>query len=334
MDSKNISVVIQGPVYKDITTKCAQNVRTFLPKAEIIISTWEDANLDELKDVDIVVKSKDPGGYPVYDDPIVYHAANRQIVNTSAGLRKATRSLAIKMRSDMYFEHTNFLNYFNKYNKRSSEYKFLKNRVINSTSFAPNPYREPKPFHPSDWFFFGLTEDLINIFDIPLCPEPETSRWFETNKRPKIKEDSYYPIFCRYPTEQYIWVAFLRKYIDLDFKHTFDIENNNIKIAEKIFANNLVLVDAQNLGYNSYKYSDFYKWIDLSRMYTEREWLKLYQKYCDPNIRLPLFDREKIRRFQIFFRKYVKDPSAEKKNFKRHLKLLFGIPFGSLVKWE
>jgi hypothetical protein len=298
MEKNDISVIIQGPVYDKITDKTVANVREMFPASEVIVSTWEGANYKNAL-ADLVIESKDPGGYPVYDNPLVFHAANRQIVSTAAGLKKAAGKYALKIRSDMYFEHTGFLEYWGRFEKRSAKYKFLQERILLSTAFAPNPRREPKPYHPSDWFFFGLTSDLADVFDIPLCPEPDTSRYFETHKRPTVKNDGWIPALCQYPSEQYIWVAFLRKYTEFDFDHCFDIGKGNVEKSEHIFANNAVLIDAANIRYDSYKHGDLHTKYDLAYMYSHFEWLSLYKKYCDSAFVLPLLDREKIRRIFV-----------------------------------
>ena len=326
IDPKDISVVIQGPVYPGITVNTVQNVRKHFPEAQIIVSTWKGTDVSELPENIDIVFSKDPGGVPLYDDPVILNAANRQIVSTMAGLRMAKRKWAIKIRSDMYFENNNFLNYFDKYPKRSDNYRFLEQRVITSTSFAPNPRREPKPYHPSDWFFFGLTRDLIDVFDSPLCPEPETSRYFETHNRPIVKYDSWIPALCQYSAEQYIWVAFIRRHMDLDFKHCFDIERGNIEHSEEIFANNVIMLDAVDIKYGSYKHQALHTGFDLSLMYSFCEWQKLYKKFCDKKYKTPLLDLEKIRRLYYAIR--------YRRRIKLNLKSLLGGKFKNQLRYE
>jgi hypothetical protein len=57
----------------------------------------------------------------------------------------------------------------------------------------------PFPFHPSDIAFFGRTEDLLTLFDIPLMTEAE-AYWDKKNAR-----------FNRYVPEQHIFINCLRK---------------------------------------------------------------------------------------------------------------------------
>jgi hypothetical protein len=197
IDHKEVSVIIQGPYYPSITEFAIERVRRVLPGAEIIYSTWNGTKYRS-EYVDKYVESEDPGAEAVFDNPRILHAANRQIVSTCAGLRLASRRYALKIRSDLYLLNDNFLKKYHIFPSRESDFRVLTERVIISTSFTPNPRREPKPFHPSDWFYFGLHEDLLRIFEVPLCPEPQTSRYFETRVRPRPKMDSWIPALCRY----------------------------------------------------------------------------------------------------------------------------------------
>ena len=64
IDSKDISVVVQGAVNKNETPKCLKSIRKFLPNAEIILSTWEGSDTKNL-DYDILVLNKDPKAEPI-----------------------------------------------------------------------------------------------------------------------------------------------------------------------------------------------------------------------------------------------------------------------------
>jgi hypothetical protein len=300
ISSKEISVVIQGPLYNEITPEVIRRVRYILPEAEIIYSTWNGTNYASNL-IDAYVESVDPGGMPIFDNPKILHAANRQIISTLAGLNLSTRKYALKIRSDLYLESINFLEEYSKFPLRSSKYRILSERIIVSTSFTPNPRREPKPFHPSDWFYFGLKDDLLRIFDIPLCVEPETSRYFESRKRPRPTLDSWVPALCRYTAEQYIWVAFLKKFIDLKFEHCFDICDGNIELSEIIFANNVIMLEAHKIRYKSLKHKDLRKSFDLSLMYTHNEWHNLYIKHCGDKKYRRIFDAEKILRLLLCY---------------------------------
>ena len=52
--SEDISVVVQGAIDKFNTPKCLKSIRKVLPRAEIVLSTWEKSDVNGL-DYDILV---------------------------------------------------------------------------------------------------------------------------------------------------------------------------------------------------------------------------------------------------------------------------------------
>jgi hypothetical protein len=219
--SKDFSVIIQGPIIgkrdgsieEQQTLQCIKNIREKLPEAEIIISTWigEDTNY---LDFDKVVYNEDPGAITYNDFELknVYNNNNRQIVSTSNGLKLATRKYAIKMRSDLRIENTNFFNYLEKY-KAYNKYKFFNQKILVSTFFSRNPEKLPLLYHISDLFQIGLTEDLQNLWNIDLQLEPETTRAFPYSKKIWNDPFRFNQYKMRYASEQYIWFAFTKKKI-------------------------------------------------------------------------------------------------------------------------
>jgi len=300
-----ISVVVQGPIVDDpispdrekLTSRCLKNIRKFLPGAEIILSTWKDSNLDGLE-YDIVVENDDPGSYYRNDFFKVLNNVNRQIVSTKNGIFKANKKYVLKLRSDVILESANFLKYFAKYKKKSDQFNILKERVLACTFFSRNPrWLRPYPFHPSDLVFFGLKEDLVNIWDIPLAKEPETSRWFEFNPRPTL--DYYPPDLARYCPEQYIWISFLKKYNVIHCDHQWDTSGHNIELTELTFANNLVLIEPEKWQISWVKY-DKIRLVDWVSIYSHKEWLALYKKYCDNKLFLPINIESWTKRFLLW----------------------------------
>ena len=287
VDSSQISVIVQGPIvepegvknYPYSTTAVIKSIRRFLRKSEIILSTWKGSYTHGM-DYDILVLSEDPGGVPGSKTG----NQNRQIFSTQAGLKKATRQYIIKTRTDVIFTSANFLKYFEQYPRRNEKMKFFKNRVICSTVFAHNPNRYTrKPFYPSDWFFFGLSEDIKQLWDIPLAPEPETSLYYKFNNRPKESTDN--SIF-RYCPEQYIWLSYLRKHTCIPCEHQWDYGAHNRELHELSLANNLILLHPREIGIKFTKYRfGILNWISF---YHHLEWIELYKKYCDPDYPLPI----------------------------------------------
>lgn len=281
-----ISVVVQGPVLKPveglsgegITHQCLKSIRKNFPGAEIILSTWRGEDIKGLP-YDILIENEDPGAQICHERLPLLNNVNRQIVSTREGLKLASRPYAIKVRSDMLFTGTGFLEFFGRYPARCSEWTFLRERVINCSVFAKNPRRQfPFPYHPGDWFFFGHRDDLLAIWDIPLAPEREISKWYDVRDRPSV--DLFPHLQSRYYPEQYVWLSFLKKHIEADIDYIWDCPEEKIEKSEKSFANNLIFLEPDRIGIRSLKYR--LKLDDWAGVYSFGEWERLYRKYCDP----------------------------------------------------
>jgi hypothetical protein len=281
----DISVIIQGKIFgapgdayeKQLTLHCIESVRKNLPAAEIIISTWAGSDVSHLN-YDLVIFNNDPGAtaYHIHD-PNFLNNNNRQIVSTSAGLRAATKTYAIKMRGDCLINGTGFTNYLKEF-PRADTYRFFKERVIILTHFSRNPRRIPQLIHPGDIFQVGLREDLLALWDIPQQPEPHTTRAFPIEKRiiNNSLENSFYRM--KFGSEQYIWYAFCKKNgLDLELKHFSHIPADKILKSDMSIINNFVIVEPEKIDvvlperFVKYPFND---------LYTHHEWEVLSQKYA------------------------------------------------------
>ena len=308
IDSREISVVVQGavagrptdPPSARLTERCLLSVRRRLPHAEIILSTWKGSQVEGLS-FDRLVLNDDPGAHPLDAARKTPNNINRQIVSTHNGLAVAERKYAVKLRSDFEMFGTGFLDYFNRYRARCDSWRIFRERVVAPTVFSINPRRfAPMPFHPSDWFFFGLRDDLRNLWDVPAAPEPETSRWYEERTPPRL------PFLggrmARYAPEQTLWLGLLRKHAAVACDHMTDATPEAIELTELTFANNLVLASPRRLGIRNLKGSrgsDFDR--DCFAIYTHRDWLKLYRRYCDRAVQVPMFEVRSSLNGQAFF---------------------------------
>jgi hypothetical protein len=157
----DISVVVQGPIHTqdNLTKRVLESVRTHLPDAELILSTWKGSQIDGL-DCDVLLLNDDPGA-------INGHNVNRQIVSTRNGLQKATRTYAVKLRTDTQLTGTGFIDAFDKYPERREDFKVFEHKIVIPTLYTRNP-RRSYLFHPSDVFQFGLRSDMIELWSIPL----------------------------------------------------------------------------------------------------------------------------------------------------------------------
>ena len=279
---KDISVVVQGAISKEFSRNALKSVRKHLPDAEIILSTWIGSDVAGL-DYDELVENEDPGAEVLHEQWGQKHNLNRQIVSTKNGIKRATRQYVLKIRTDIALTGNGFLEYFDKFQKRNDYCKCLEKRVITCQYYARLAH--VLPFHPGDWVFFGLRDDVLKIWDIPLAPEPETTKWFYDRELVEQHKSGPYSHFRhRFCAEQYIWSSFLRKYMPLDFEHMFDTENTNIFLTRLSFANNLVIISDKAFCIEFLKNAPS----DEPDLYNYSTWLELYREFCDPNVKVPI----------------------------------------------
>jgi hypothetical protein len=286
---RDLSVVVQGPVMggrrdaedQQLTRRCLASVRNHLPEAQIVLSTWRGSDLANLS-FDVLIENDDPG--PVYytDLPGKSNNVNRQITTTRNGLLAADRRYSLKLRSDMIVEGTGFADYFNRFPVRC-DWSFLKSKVVSSTMYARIPgHIFQWPFHPGDWFFFGETQDVRDIWDIPLSPEPDFTNWFVG--RPRPLNDQWPTHMSRYMPEQYIWLSFLRKHREVHCDYQWDLSAETILNTEKSFAGNLILISPRQAQLSFAKYVTHTGWTGQvfgpSSCYNHALWRHLYAKHC------------------------------------------------------
>lgn len=294
INTQQISVVVQGPVRgkpgdpskQCLTENTLRSLRRHLPGAQLILSTYVGSDTRGL-DYDRLVESEDPGALPFLRGVDRPNNANRQIVTTVAGLRAADRPYAMKFRSDMLMTHPGFLDHWGRYPARADEWRILGERVLTCTRYARNPRRRftalRMPFHPSDWFYFGRHEDVLDLFDLPLLPEPQTSLYYDTHPRPELDVD---PLMTAWGNpEQVLWVSFLNKHGDCGYRSYCDISEHSLCTSELSIVNNLVLLDLGQLGIRYVKEKQLLK--HRLETYSYGEWRRLYRRYCDPTAPVP-----------------------------------------------
>lgn len=298
IDTKDISVVVQGAVDKENTPICLKSIRRHLPGAEIVMSTWEETDVNGL-DYDVLLLNRDPGAVRDKVNESFVNNTLRQLVSTKAGVEKASCPYILKIRSDLIFKSVNFLNLFDCFDKRDVRYKVFEHRVIFSSFFtkkfcSSEQINQPLPFHVSDWFVFGTRKDVAFLFDIPLPEEPLNSWYLDSIKfsSPKI---NLLRGTHRYAPEQYIFYCVCKKvFPEISFDHYMDYDKENIEWSERLIANNCIILDPQQVrficgkekaGHDRYKRWTKYKFTipeTLRRgLYTHDVFLADYIKYCE-----------------------------------------------------
>jgi hypothetical protein len=293
MDNKDITIVVQGPVQalpdrnqdESITRKCLNSVREHLPGAYLILSTWKDQDLDGL-DYDELMICDDPGmnivGYAQDGSPRTENT-NRQIVSTVEGLRRVKTRFAAKLRSDNYLSGNGFKQLQESWTRRGEEMRFLEERVVVSNTFSRRYYRGWRvTYYVCDFFYFGLTRDLLGIWDMPHLEDvpyrPDQSGRVQHPAAP-------WPIL---DVDQMLTRQFLRANYDCDIgiEHNYDTRFDARRRSDIFFANNFVIARPDQIDLelpSKFVTNRQAKQSTQITYLSHQEWERMYRKYCDPS---------------------------------------------------
>lgn len=287
--NSDITFVIQGPVQAlpgrdqplGVTAKCIASIRQFVPGAKIILSTWQGQDCSALQ-VDTLLLNQDPGAN------IVSYAEdgtpgrlnfNRQIVSTAAGLREVTTPYAVKIRSDNFLTGNGFITAQQAYPHRLKQDSVFQERVVVNTSYFRR-YAEGQRviLHPSDFFYFGRTEDLLKIWDLPLFAD----RVFDPAKAGQKQYDGA-PVTATHAEQCYCrhWLALLDENAPT-VNHRHDKTAESLIYWDRFMASNFVVLEPEQIGLGLIE-----RFIPKAKRPNEMshyDWLKLYKQYCDPSI--------------------------------------------------
>jgi len=197
-----LSIVVQGPLLRDNLVQTATHCRHWrdlFPAAELILAI---SMTDILRDaapgrvmtaIHSVAALSDNGTVvaalatlvavcdricladpqlplpPIKSDTAAPNNVNFQIAAAQAGLALASSSFVLRVRSDLIFLDRSFLDqYADAERVPRGGSAVLSRRVLISWLFTLNPFTvERLPLHFSDWFHFGLTEDVRRLWAVP-----------------------------------------------------------------------------------------------------------------------------------------------------------------------
>ncbi len=320
INSKEISIVIQGAVDKSQTPILIKSIREFLPYSTIIISTWKGADVAGL-DYDLVVESEDPGAMSMSVDGKGAYNINRMLKSTQAGLAQVKTKYVLKCRSDLVMINSGFLSYYDKFSVRDKDYVLANHKIQISSLYCMKAemergLKQETPYHISDWYCFGETEDIKELFNVPLVDITEFARYFEIHRKPRDYEIPWLNHrVWRFPPEQYLGVEYARKlFPDLTFDNCLETQDVDIIKSEKFLVNNFTILDPMQFGMVSQK--EYYDTLS-QRLYTAPDYIwngiyrqnvyeNDYKKYCD-SAYIPRFDELKLKRKAYsLYKRYIK----------------------------
>ncbi len=283
IDSKDISIIVQGQLFKSeqsSTLDVLLSIRKYYPNAEVILSTWSGSEISSQHQAlcDQIVLSDDPGDGTYGKTPL---NINRQIISSRAGLEKATRSYAIKTRTDLIFTSNTLSQFMGLNLERSPEFSLGHSHICVADFSTRSHISGLKvPFWVCDFIYAAKREDVINVFDVKLYQKHDFAYYLNNPKPEYMYRQS--DVF-QYTPETYLAFNYLQQGREIPFENSYDNPPEVIKLYEDLLVNNFIVLGRKQLGISSLKYS-----LPIHpprRILTYSKWLKCYRKrFVDCNL--------------------------------------------------
>lgn len=282
ISSKDISIVLQGPIYEKITAQVSCRMRELFPESEIILSTWIGSKVDDIH-YDYLLLNDDPGSTELFlnESNKRSNNTNRMIVSTLNGIKKSSRKYCLRWRTDLLLKDTSFLKYFDLYPLRSEKLKIFNNRLLVHSPTSPFIY----PYGPTDISCFGYKEDVFKLWNIPLQSFEEAS-WYFNHKYPSNNLISIQEIAPKRGCEMYLWYTCLsinKKPDELLYSDFgFDFNEKILHQSELSIVNNFIIIPRKDFDFESLKHPYILK--AKETFFTQSYWKACYYKYCDDKL--------------------------------------------------
>jgi hypothetical protein len=237
----DISVVVQGPLARgkqEGIEVCLDSLRRVLPGAQVIVSTWDSEDTENLGDDLEVVTSPDPGGWTDFGG--YGYNLTRQLVSTQAGMALANRKFILKLRPDLSLIDTSICQ-----DLKPGRDAILPGRLVMTNYFVRDPEKLPMLFHLSDLAMFGCAESMRTLWN---CPLPDKAKIWATKPIVKLFT-SLYLTHARQAPEQYLVLQLLNQAGHaVDLAHPFQASKAKLDLWSITLANNFKLLDAETSG--------------------------------------------------------------------------------------
>jgi WavE lipopolysaccharide synthesis len=249
IDPAELTVVLQGALPAGAAARRALDdrigtLRRVLPRARVVVSSWESARALPKTAADQTIYSPDPGSLPPYKlGACKPNNVNRQIVSSAAGLAEVRTPFAMKLRIDAALVHGGALSAL-----AAQADGPAGGRIVTVGHFSLNPRLfERLPFHFSDWFQLGPTSHLRALWSCPLMSASEATH-YDSHAWAAHSNHFEQRFRARWPAEQHVW----RHYAAQRGYRVPDFHNDNapavLAAHDRFFAQELLLLDLPQAG--------------------------------------------------------------------------------------
>jgi lipopolysaccharide biosynthesis glycosyltransferase len=267
VQKEDITFVCTGKILPDShrfsTKESLKSVRKHFPSSRIILSTWDSEDISGLNgfyDELICNKAMSPlyMAHVSWSPVVAPNSYDLQQVCVNSGLKKVKTKYAVRLRTDFILTGDKFLKNYNKFNcifdVRDTDYQIFDEKVLVHESLTINPFCfAPKlqfTQHPADIFHFGLTSDLLKIWNGEPMPK-NVATFFDPKKKNGHENPQLF--LSQYIIEQYLWVSLVKRSdipVDLP-KWYYDTNPQTMFGTDMVFLNNLIILNENMLEVKS-----------------------------------------------------------------------------------
>ena len=267
--SKDISVIVSGPIDVRTTFISLQSVRKWLPDSKLIFSTWKGefakARITRAQlPIDVLVEGRDPGG-PVIN-PVSQAQASlfRVVEQFDIAKTHVETPYVLRMRNDLVLRSANFLRLW----RSLADFPERRFPVFNKKVMILSQYtrerlpglkgRWPALLHTSDWFAFGETKDVCEFMTPDLPASMVKYATYLTNMWPKLGPHAPY-IFTtfQFPPEMWLGLRGVGDHVGISLSHWLERPvSKELEVrAQNALIDNFIVLPASSVGVESKKYA-------------------------------------------------------------------------------
>lgn len=286
---EKVGIVIQGPLKLEdnFTYETIKFYKEVYKNCEIILSTWDDENIEELQKIGKlgveIIKNK----RPIKSD---INNLSYQVISTKAGIELAEKkqcSYILKTRTDFRIYDTGVDKFLISLLKTyPSNNKYQNERII---GIGLNIRKYDPSF--SDLFQFGSVEEIKKMWDIELNISKTSAKIYEGIS--KVEFNNYFEndIFL----EKYRKITYPEGFIFRNYLEKLGIAlGENLENYYKILKDNFIIIDMSmiNLYWNKYSKDEYKETLDYKRRITRermkyKDWQTIYFfDVIEPNIEI------------------------------------------------
>lgn len=162
------SIVFRGVPHESFYNNLKE-IRTWY-QDEIILSTWNDVNIDNKIQslLNKIIKDQDPGEDTNIGNPSLRYAT-RQILAARNGINATNNDMVLLSRTDIRHPKNMFPLIIK--NSSISQYKVFTGKLVVGSIMSIDPFSDLGPkkerlFRICDWFQYGYKEDLVNFTNV------------------------------------------------------------------------------------------------------------------------------------------------------------------------